>query len=101
MLSVSDTLENEETVSASEPDCPDMEIEPSDNDDVLIPNTGAMSDAVLLGLTNVERDGVSTSEKHFRVGTVLSGTRPDFQPGLDSSALRRTKLADLHDDCNL
>jgi len=52
----SGTPENEETVAAAEPDFPEMEVDPdalSENDhDLLIPNTGAMSDAVLLGLTN-------------------------------------------------
>ncbi|CAJ1952938.1 unnamed protein product [Sphenostylis stenocarpa] len=51
--------ENEETVAAGESDCVEMETDPdaiseNDDDDVLIPNTGAMSDAVLLGLTNNE-----------------------------------------------
>ncbi|KAH1206873.1 putative WRKY transcription factor 27 [Glycine max] len=107
MLSVSDTPKNEETVSAGEPDYPDMEIEPSENDDddVLIPNTGAMSDAVLLGLTNVDRDGVSTLgiDQKNTSGSCQSYTEPDpfSKPGLYSSALGPAKLADLLDDCNL
>ncbi|KAK7380396.1 hypothetical protein VNO78_32906 [Psophocarpus tetragonolobus] len=66
MLSTSDTPENEETVATGEPDFPEMEIdpdEPSENDDddgVLIPNRDAISDAVLLGLTNVDCDAVLT-----------------------------------------
>ncbi|KAG4991443.1 hypothetical protein AAZX31_09G117900 [Glycine max] len=60
----SDTLENEATLVPGEPDCPDTDIDPEvpseEDEDVLIPNTGAMSDSIFLGLTNFDRDGVST-----------------------------------------
>lgn len=70
----SGTPENEETVADGEPDFPEMEVDPdalSDNDyDLLIPNTGAMSDAVLLGLTN---------------GAQTKGSDPNSESGLTQS----------------
>ncbi|XP_047156659.1 probable WRKY transcription factor 27 [Vigna umbellata] len=74
----SGTPENEETVADGEPDFPEMEVDPdalSDNDyDLLIPNTGAMSDAVLLGLTN----GAQTkgSDRNSESGLTQSKSDP-------------------------
>ncbi|KAL9324018.1 hypothetical protein ACSQ67_008875 [Phaseolus vulgaris] len=78
----SGTPENEEMVAAGEPDFLEMEVDPdalSENDyDLLIPNTGAMSDAVLLGLTN----GAETkaSDPNSDSGLTRSKSDPFYNP---------------------
>lgn len=69
-------------VAAGEPDFLEMEVDPdalSENDyDLLIPNTGAMSDAVLLGLTN----GAETkaSDPNSDSGLTRSKSDPFYNP---------------------
>ncbi|RDX60566.1 putative WRKY transcription factor 27, partial [Mucuna pruriens] len=78
MLLNSGTPENEAKIAVGEPDSPSE----NDDNDVLIPNTGAMSDAVLLGLTNIDRDGgyANALDPNSTSGSVQSRTDPFSNP---------------------